>query len=258
MESSKWNNIFNRDFYPTPETVIQMMNLKVSGEIILEPSAGKGNIIDYCRQGGAKDILFCEINPDLAEICKPKAQFLKDDFLNVTAEEISHVTQIIMNPPFTTIKKHIQHAWEIAPQGCEITTLINSDTLNNLRYDRNELKIIIDEYGITTDLGNVFNLPEAERKTDVGISLVKLYKPIYNSNSDFEGFYMDMEPEQMQENGVMHYNEIQALVNGYIAASKCFDEFKAINERMINICKPVGMGGGFSYTVAYDKNVTTK
>jgi hypothetical protein len=260
METNRhnWNNIFNRDFYPTPETVIQMMNLKVSGETILEPSAGKGNIIDYCKQYGAKNVLFCEINPDLAEICKSKAQFLKHDFLKVTQEEISHVTQIIMNPPFTTIKRHILHAWEIAPDGCEITTLINTDTLDNLRYDRNELKVIIDNYGITTDLGNVFNLPEAERKTDVSISLVKLYKPISNENTSFEGFYMDMEPEQIQENGVMHYNEVQALVNGYIAASKCFDEFEAINERMINICRPVGMDGGFSYSVAYKEQVTSK
>jgi hypothetical protein len=260
METNRhnWNNIFNRDFYPTPETVIQMMNLKVSGETILEPSAGKGNIIDYCKQYGAKNVLFCEINPDLAEICKSKAQFLKHDFLKVTQEEISHVTQIIMNPPFTTIKRHILHAWKIAPDGCEITTLINTDTLDNLRYDRNELKVIIDNYGITTDLGNVFNLPEAERKTDVSISLVKLYKPISNENTSFEGFYMDMEPEQIQENGVMHYNEVQALVNGYIAASKCFDEFEAINERMINICKPVGMDGGFSYSVAYKEQVTSK
>jgi len=260
MEANRhnWNNIFNRDFYPTPETVIQMMNLKVSGETILEPSAGKGNVIDYCKQYGAKNVLFCEINPDLAEICKSKGQFLKHDFLKVTQEEISHVTQIIMNPPFTTIKKHILHAWEIAPDGCEITTLINTDTLDNLRYDRNELKVIIDNYGTTTDLGNVFNLPEAERKTDVSISLVKLYKPISNENTSFEGFYMDMEPEQIQENGVMQYNEVQALVNGYIAASKCFDEFEAINKRMINICKPVGMDGGFSYSIAYKEQVTSK
>jgi hypothetical protein len=69
---------------------------------------------------------------------------------------------------------------------------------------------------------------------------------------------MDMEPEQIQENGVMHYNEVQALVNGYIAASKCFDEFEAINKRMINICKPVGMDGGFSYSIAYKEQVTSK
>jgi len=260
MEAStnhRWSNIFNNaDFYPTPPEVLAMMQINTEGEVILEPSAGKGNIIDYVKEHGAKNVLFCEINEDLANICKMKAQFLKHDFLKVTAEEISHVTQIVMNPPFSTSKAHLNHAWNIAPDGCEITSLFNSSTLNDLKYSDRELKHIINDYGNTFELGNVFN--ESERKTNVEIAVIKLYKPISNTNSDFDGFYMDMEPEQMQENGVMHYNEVQALVNGYIAASKCFDEFQAINERMINICKPVGMGAGFSYTVAYDKNVTTK
>jgi hypothetical protein len=69
---------------------------------------------------------------------------------------------------------------------------------------------------------------------------------------------MDAEPEQLQGEGIMQYNDVQALVNGYIAASKCFDEFAVINSRMINICKPVGMSGGFSYATTYDKAVTNK
>lgn len=253
----RWSNMFNNaDFYPTPPEVLAMMQINTEGETIFEPSAGKGNIIDYVKEHGAKQVLFCEINEDLANICKMKAQFLKHDFLKVTAEEISHVTQIVMNPPFSTSKKHLEHAWSIAPDGCEITSLFNSDTLNDLKYSARELKIIINDYGTTSELGNVFN--EAERKTNVSVSLIKLYKPIRNENNNFEGFYMDDEPEERGENGIMQYNDIKALVNSYIGAAKCFDEFRLINTKMQALCAPVGMNQGFSYQIEYNKQTASK
>ena len=42
--------MFNKDFYPTPENLISKMFSKVNKKSIkniLEPSAGKGNIVDY-------------------------------------------------------------------------------------------------------------------------------------------------------------------------------------------------------------------
>ena len=42
--------MFNKDFYPTPESLIMRMFMKIEKEQtmnILEPSAGKGNIVDY-------------------------------------------------------------------------------------------------------------------------------------------------------------------------------------------------------------------
>lgn len=253
----RWSDIFNNpDFYPTPLEVLAMMQINTEGETFLEPSAGKGNIIEYLQQHGAKNVFFCEINEDLANICKLKANFLKNDFLKVTAQEISHVTQIVMNPPFSTSKKHLQHAWNIAPDGCEITTLFNSDTLSNLRYDGGELRNIIENYGTSRDLGNVFN--QSERKTNVSVSLIKLYKPIRNENNNFEGFYMDDEPEERQENGIMQYNDIKALVNSYIGAAKCFDEFSEINAKMQRICRPVGFDRGFTYNIEYNKQTANK
>lgn len=97
----KYNNIFNQDFYPTPRNVIDLMELNVKGKTILEPSAGKGNIIDYVLEYGAKEVYFCEINNDLSAICEKKnATKIKSNFLEVTAEEIVGVDCIIMNPPF--------------------------------------------------------------------------------------------------------------------------------------------------------------
>lgn len=74
--------MFNPDFYPTPEAVIFEMleGVNINEKIILEPSAGKGNIIDYLNQNGAKEVLFCEINEDLQKISQDKARFLTSDF----------------------------------------------------------------------------------------------------------------------------------------------------------------------------------
>ncbi|MDY3512759.1 DNA methyltransferase [Riemerella phage vB_RanS_GDF21] len=93
----KYQNIFNQDFYPTPREVLDLMELDVNNKIILEPSAGKGNIIDYLKEYGAKEVLFCEINKDLAEICKTKANQIGTDFLELKPEAVAGVEAIIVN-----------------------------------------------------------------------------------------------------------------------------------------------------------------
>lgn len=68
--------MFGKDFYPTPKSVIEMMvgAVDVCNKIVLEPSAGKGNIVDYLKTNGAKDILTCEIEPNLAKIVSQKSR----------------------------------------------------------------------------------------------------------------------------------------------------------------------------------------
>ena len=105
----------------------------MKGKTVLEPSAGKGNIIDYVLNYGAKEVYFCEINKDLSAICERKnATKIKSNFLEVTQEEIIGVNCIVMNPPFSEFRKHIEHAWRIAPDGCEIISLGNYDTIKSL------------------------------------------------------------------------------------------------------------------------------
>ena len=40
--------MFNKDFYPTPKEVIMQMidGINLNEKVVLEPSAGKGNIVD--------------------------------------------------------------------------------------------------------------------------------------------------------------------------------------------------------------------
>lgn len=217
--------MFNKDFFPTPLEVIEIMT---EGEILtdkvfLEPSGGKGDIVDYLLNAGAKDVLACENNEDLKKILQTKCKVIESDFLTLTSDKISHIDTIIMNPPFSADDKHILHAYNIAPAGCKIIALCNLSTLENLYTNtRKELKNVIDNYGNYTDLGDCFS--EAERKTGVKVGLIKIQKSGTSYKSEFDGFFMDEETEEQGENGIMSYNVVRDLVNRYVAAVKLYDK----------------------------------
>ncbi len=249
--------MFNKDFFPTPIEVLDMMQIDCSGKVILEPQAGKGNIVEYLKQCGAKDIITCEKNEDLAQIIKTKSHFLKHDFFKVKSEEISHVELIVMNPPFSNGVKHVLHAWEVAPGGCEIISLINHDNLkNDYSRERSELLSVIKDYGHSTYLGEVFS--EAERITNVPVGLIKLYKPNNSNNEkEFEGFFLGEDEGLPQENGIMRYDAIRDVVQRYVGSVKCFDEHLLINEKM-NRMNNLFDVEGFTFRIGYDNSVTTK
>lgn len=220
----------NRDLYPTPEAVIEKMVgfESLSGATVLEPSAGLGNIVDYCLSNGA-NVIACEVVPELRNILSKKCKLIAEDFLEVTPEMISHIDYIIMNPPFSADEKHILHAFEIAPPQCKIIALCNWETLKNAySKDRKKLLTLIENYGISENLGAVFS--DAERRTNVEVGLIKLTK--YGQKSDeWEGFFMDEEEEE-QFNGLQQYNFVRDVVNRYVGAVKIFDEQLESAKRM--------------------------
>jgi predicted RNA methylase len=215
--------MFNQDFYPTPEDVIEKMldGIEIEGKIVLEPEAGKGDIVDYLNLYGAKQVLFCEMNDDLAHITNKKGMFLKSDFLTLESSQISHIDLIVMNPPFSADEKHILHAYEIAPAGCIIVALANLQTIENaFSKSRQQLKTIIDSYGSYENLGSCFE--ESERHTSVEIALIKIKKAGQSYSTEFEGFFLEDEEEPEGE-GIMNYNIVRDLVNRYVESVKIFD-----------------------------------
>lgn len=170
-------NLFteNADFYPTPTDVINTMMLgeDILGKTILEPSAGSGNIVSWLKENGAGKVIACENDKILQKLLAGKCELIADDFLSVTSDQVSHVDYIVMNPPFSDGIRHIKHAFDIAPAGCTVISLCNSSNLER-RYssERQELYELVELYGSSEYLGTVFDT--AERKTNVGVSLIKL------------------------------------------------------------------------------------
>ena len=56
--------MFDKEFYPTPYEVLELMEIDCNNKIVLEPSAGKGDIIDYLKSRRAKKVYAYEKNND--------------------------------------------------------------------------------------------------------------------------------------------------------------------------------------------------
>ncbi len=248
------NGIFdNSDLYPTPENVIFRMlgQIEVNGKTILEPSAGKGDLVDALTAEGA-NILYCETSPPLQRILSGKGRFLCADFLDVTSDQVSHIDGIVMNPPFSEGVKHILHAYRIAPAGCMIVSLCNASNLeNDYSKERKELKGIIETTaGVIDNLGKCFET--AERQTFVEVAMVTIRKPGTKENDEFEGFFMDEEPETEGSAGLMEYNAIRDIVNRYVQAVNIYSEVLTVKSRL-NAATGSFFGGDIGVSVSLSK-----
>ncbi len=223
--------MFDKNFYPTPKEVIEMMNFDCFNKTVLEPSAGKGDIIDFCKENGAKSVYCYELNEDLQKIVADKGNLIGSDFLDANPEDVSHIDMIIMNPPFDRADRHIIHAFNIAPEGAEIFALCNWQSVENeSRYS--ELSSLVKNYGVSVNFGDCFS--DSERKTNVEVGFIQLYKPVVNDNIKFDGFFTEEEYVNT-ESGVMPYNEIQNIVNRYVDAVKSFKKINEETEKLNNL-----------------------
>lgn len=246
--------MFNKDFFPTPDSVINIMltGEQITNAIILEPSAGKGDLADGLKEAGAKTVIACEINEDLRAILETKCKVIEHDFLSLTSDKISHIDFIVMNPPFSADEKHILHAWQIAPKGCKVIALCNYATVSNpYTAERKQLAALIENFGTVENLGDCFT--DAERKTGVEIGLIKLQKAGTKENLEFEGFFMEEDPEEIQENGIMSYNVVRDLVNRYVQACKVYSELWTVKSRLNKITDSFFGGDlGIKTTLSYE------
>ncbi|EFA98177.1 class I SAM-dependent methyltransferase [Hoylesella timonensis] len=235
-------NLFteNADFYPTPTDVINTMMLgeDILEKTILEPSTGSGNIVSWLKENGAGEVIACEKDKTLQKLLAGKCELIADDFLSVTSDQVSHVNYIVMNPPFSDAVKHIKHAFNIAPAGCTVISLCNSSNLER-RYssERQELYELVELYGCSECLGTVFDT--AERKTNVGVSLIKLYKT-GEDEDEFAGYFFSNEDDILNKNeaeGIVQYNVVRDMVNRYTSAVKLFDETMEAANKINDVAK---------------------
>jgi hypothetical protein len=223
------SGIFARDFYPTPpEVAAEMLDpYDLRGKVVLEPSAGSGNLVGACLERGAEEVIWCEAEEPLRQILSgitgATPLWPAEDCLLITSDQVSHVDLIVMNPPFSADERHILHAWDIAPPGCEIVSLCNWNTVNDNRWrTRQELAQLIESYGSSVNLGAAF--AEAERATDASIGLVRLTKPGKRADEEFEGFFLGPDEVEAQGEGLIPYRRSRDLVNRYVEACKIYDE----------------------------------
>ena len=223
--------MFNPDFYPTPPEVAALMldPLDLRGKTVLEPSAGSGNLVRECLARGAAEVLWCEQEPQLQDMlisirgASPAHSY--KDFLQVHPADVSHLDLIVMNPPFSADERHILHAWEIAPPGCEIVALCNWNTCEGT-YRRLQLQLanLVEAYGSKECLGECF--ATAERPTRVSVGMVRLTKPgqRVSGADEFDGFFLGPDDIEAQGEGIIPYRRSRDIVNRYVEACRIYDE----------------------------------
>lgn len=250
-------NIFtdNPDFYPTPKALINEMlaEVDVTAKVVLEPSAGKGDIVDSLIAAGAAQVLACEKDPNLKWTLQMvghagdlRFRFLKDDFLEVTREEVAHIEAIVMNPPFSDAARHILHAWDIAPDGCTVVALCNADSFqHNGTQAWQKVREAVEAHGRSLTFVDAF--ATAERQTSVLVSLLTLRKEAVSQDPFADYFLSDEEdaPAGGTQAGLMPYNFIRDIVQRYVEACRKFSEVDRLSKElnvMAQYCEPAKDG----------------
>lgn len=117
-------------FYPTPSDVVKraVSDLYLEGAVVLEPSAGTGNMVREILARGVSKVDAIEVHPgrarEIASIGDPRLSVREANFLMMRPTPgYSHV---IMNPPFygTHWMEHVVHAFKfLAPGGTLVAVL---------------------------------------------------------------------------------------------------------------------------------------
>lgn len=220
------------DFYPTPPALIQKLvegiDLKLA-QPILEPSAGKGDIVDYLKRNDREytsqkvQVDCIEINPDLQHILRGKGYaVVHDDFL--TFNTIKRYNLIVANFPFSDGDKHLQKALSLLEQhGGALACLVNAETLRNPHTNlRKTLATKIATYDGTVEfLSEQFT--DAERTTNVEVALIRVTIPQVEQQSillDRLAKAEHIEADEYMQTQLVEKDFVKALVARFKAEAR--------------------------------------
>ena len=244
--------MFDKEFYPTPPKLIRKMlepyfikeshylTPKLTEATILEPSAGKGDIINFINEHTRRelDVYAIEKNQDLQSILHDNnIPVIADDFLNFETDLFFDF--IIMNPPFSNGADHLLKAWEILQDG-SIICLLNAETILNPYTKKRKLLLnIIKENGNYEIIENSFL--DAERTTEVKIALIRLKKvnTAFSDMLNFDGLnqsFDDFEFKDDFSNTDIAINDVfTTYVSQYNNTKTYFKEFLKAYHNLNNV-----------------------
>lgn len=189
---------------------------------ILEPSAGKGDIVDLIKtktqysRGIKPTVDTIEYSKELQSILKGKNyNLVHDDFL--TFESFKRYDLILMNPPFDSGDKHLLKAIDVQKRGGKIVCILNAETIKNpYSNTRNKLLRLLDQYDAEVEfMSNTFS--SAERKTDVEIALVYINIPHnYKNNLILDSLKNETEIRELNSSeDIISNDPMEAAIQRY-------------------------------------------
>ncbi len=231
--------MFGEEFFPTPPALARRMLKGVHfpyEDAILEPSAGKGDLIEaikdhYGKQRYSRDCLkdidAVEIEPNLQAILKEqKIRVVHNDFL--TFSTLKKYDYIIMNPPFSVGAEHLTKALEFLKPGGTCICVLNAETIRNTNTNvRKALVQKLEDWKASFDYGqNAFK--KAERRSNVEVVIVKVVCPEIPDRVGIklENLLRDELTKEEKQSYVASHNAmvdtdlIRAAINEYRASVK--------------------------------------
>lgn len=218
------NYNFNEEFYPTPKSLLNKIFDGVDWkqvDTILEPSAGKGDIIEFIQNSEEAhryhhnfEIDCIEKDPNLQAVLKQKGfRLVHDDFF--TFHTWKQYDLIVMNPPFSCGDKHLLNALKLQEDGGNVICILNAETLKNpYSVTRQALALRLEDlHANVSYMQNEF--VSAERKTSVEIAVVKVSIP--KKERDSRIFSELRESKQVSEQTVQEQTSLAE--NDYIKAA---------------------------------------
>jgi hypothetical protein len=94
---------------------------------------------------------------------------------------------------------------------------------------------LVDAHGFSEDFGSCFK--ESERKTDVEVSCIHLYKP-KSGEEEFDDYFSLAPDDENQQEGIQSYNLIRDLVNRYVEAVRRFDGVMDASNEINQLIEP--------------------
>lgn len=233
-----------KEFYPTPEELVNKMldgvNLNYV-KTVLEPSAGKGNIIQGLKNHARYqnlDIDCIEINKDLRNCLKGAGyRVVGDDFLTYTT--MKQYDLIVMNPPFSNGDAHLMKALKMQQRhGGAVIALVNAETIRNPYTNlRKELVQLIENAGGTAEYIEHAFL-EAERQTEVEVALVRVKFPEPERISSIMDKLQKEKAVKEHDPVVADNDFIKAIVDQYQmeieAGCRLIEEYKAMQPYILS------------------------
>lgn len=215
--------MFNNDFYPTPNHLLEKMLEGVDFKkvhTVLEPSAGKGDILDFLKSKINKIPYYYTIEIDCIEKDERLQQILKgnnyrliyNDFLSF--HTMKQYDLIIMNPPFSNGDKHLLKAIELQEEyGGSIICLLNAETLRNT-YSNSRKALMQKLLEYQSNIEYIQDgFVDAERKTNVEVALIKIHIP---EKKNISSLIMDDLKKAKKEIELEEYENTSVITNDFI------------------------------------------
>ena len=169
-------------FFPTPRTVIDELFTHAGiqpGHRVLEPSCGKGDILDaLAEEHAGAEVTAIELNRTLADVLAAKGHAVEfGDFLSHQGA----YDRIVMNPPFERGAdiEHVRHAYELLAPGGRVVSVMSEGPFYRSDSHAVAFREWIDEHGgLSQPLPDgSFTGRDAFRQTGVATRLVVIDKP---------------------------------------------------------------------------------